>query len=171
MALLREADSMDIMSLYFPSGDIRPIEYEDLPGLVRKSLIYKEACDLALGIIHQDGGRTYVARQSDFDVVFVQDRNRSGRYVGEGRIILEQGSEFVLPVVGLTFTSEVVRGHGLGTRRLHLMNAISLALYESPITSSSCPSLLQRDVWDKLVEKEIAEQVVWDGTQRYRFSS
>lgn len=162
----------DSFTLYLPSTHIEPIRYESLPGSLRKQMkVSSEDCGLIFKVEHQDCTTTFVAEIPALEYFRLQDRSRTNTYLGEGLVYIQNIEEDEIPVVGYTFTSIMARRRGLGTRRLFTMNAISHAAFDSAINSSASPRLAQRAVWEKLVEKEVAETHFWQETQRYRFIS
>lgn len=160
----------ELFTVHLPITSIAPISYDNLPGSLKRYIGSKENCGLSFKVVHPDSGITLVAEHSDFEVFFLQDRNKSDRYVGEGQIYVECGSESEIPIVGYTYTSKWARQQGLGTRRLFIMNTVSRLAFDSPVSSSASPRPTQRSIWEKLVEKEIAENYQWEGTPRYRFT-
>lgn len=159
----------EAFGIYVPYSKIEPISYKELSTGIKKSLESKDNCGLAFKVTHSDESKTLIAEFPDFDIFFLEDQTEKKVKAGGGRIYVQSGEESEITVVGNTETLEKFRRQGLGTRRLFVMNALSKARYDIPISSSSNPSSFQRPIWERLVHEEYAETHVWEGTERFKF--
>lgn len=160
----------EIFAYRLPGASVQPTTYERLPYRIKKNIGGEKDCGLALEIAFNDSSKTFVGESSSFEVVYLQDRDRKNKYLGEGQIYIENvDDELYIPVVGFTYTSKRFRRNGFGTRRLLVMDAVSRFVFDEPLHSSSAPKLSQKSIWEKLVVKELAETHEFRGVQRYKF--
>lgn len=153
-----------------PNATFQPIDYGALPYRIRKNIDGREDLGISLEIEHEDTTKTYVGQSSSLETVFLHDRDRRNKYLGEGVIYLQNfDDDLYIPVVGFTFTAKPQREKGIGTRRLFIMDTLSRLVFEQPLHSSSAPRLSQKSIWERLVEQKVAEYHYFEGVQRYKF--
>lgn len=160
-------------------GELEIVQPRDLPSSVAQEIwlrsdLYTDAPRLtpdefkSLHRITFDNVTTYLAEQTkkysangDIESIthFVDvDESEAQIGYGELRFALTNDSPFFAgkPFVGWIFTEEPYQRTGLGTRRLTVMNAASMAIHGLPLHSSDVVSDAAADLCKKLAAQGLA---------------
>ena len=174
----------------FPEGTLAEIQESEIPEAVMEIFERKSAqfinkdkyqprnFEVYFVINHTSGDRTYLAQQTktyetnkDTErlVYFVDARDDRILGYSELRNNISNPSEYFKdkPFVGYTETEKEFRNHGLGTRRLLLMNAFSLTQYGRPLNSDTLNS--EMSLWENLVKRGLAKKFQKSKNIRYSF--
>ena len=166
----------EIFNEHFPRGVIEHIDRSDITGFTlekfedeakRFKSIYGPDPNyfvLTMRINYDSGNYTYAAlhefpedRCSDY-ILFLRDFNCDKEETGCGRFELDttRRKYSKKPSVGFIYTEELFLHRGFGTRRLRVMNALSNAIFDLKLHSSSNQSPDAEKIWKKLVENNEA---------------
>jgi hypothetical protein len=159
-----------IVASRLPGTELTKITFAFLPAKIRSDIGARHNFGFAIKLDHPDQTTSFVAQDLGSEVIYLQDRNKQNKYLGEGQVFIENvEDELYIPVVSFSYTTKKFRRRGIGTRRLTVLNSVTRLLYEEPLYSSSTPRLAQRSVWENLVEQELAEIHEFKGVRRYKF--
>lgn len=160
----------EIVACRLPGSKLHEITFAALPAKIRNEIGARYNFGFGIKLDHPDLTTSFVAEDLASEIIYVQDRNRENKYLGEGQIHIENiEDELYIPVVGFSYTSQKFRRKGIGTRRLSVMDSMTRLLYDEPLYSSTTPRVAQRSVWEKLVTEELAEIHEFKGVTRYKF--
>lgn len=169
-----------VFGRYFPSM-IAPIEMSRIPattqGHIKKQveLYYTRDCILPelFVVDHPDREKTYVVvqeRMNGVDVTHLLDTSSTETVRGTSSFWAYKGPEHVSPpYVGYTETYPDHRKQGLGKRRLVIMNAVAISLYDLPLSSANQVSDPERRIWERLVVEGKAKSYKDGEYNRYVF--
>lgn len=184
---------------YFPSGMIRELSISEIPTDVlrhfegKSSLFilpenYRPGNFHTLFLLNGESPeeRVYGAIQTKkYDSTKDPDTNteeltylvstQEGEITGycEIRFNLSKNNEYFKnkPFVGFTRTHEKFKGNKLGAKRLKMMNEVSHALYEQPLSSDTIITDPAKKVWEEFINGGEAEKFKDGKNDRYRFLS
>jgi len=182
------AEKAKIFLEYFPEGEIETVATAEIPEEVLHFFEFKSGQflspnDYTLGnfdnffrVRHRDGKATFLAQQTKtYPKGFLEagDTERLTYFVDMGGDKIIGRSELRLnvkcpkecleyfkdkPFIGWIETDKNLRGRGLGTRRLYLINAYSRMLYGLPLYSDTVNSPEMKSLWETLVKQGKAEK-------------
>lgn len=159
-----------VITCRLPGSELTKITFAFLPSKIRSDIGTRDNFGFAVMLEYPDLTTSFVAQDLASEIIYLQDRNKQNKYLGEGQVFIENvEDELYIPVVSFSYTSKKFRRRGIGTRRLTIMNSMTRLLYEEPLYSSSTPRLAQKSVWENLVEQELAEEYEFNGVRRYKF--
>jgi hypothetical protein len=177
------AEKAKIFSEYFPEGRIEKINMTEVPEEALHFFEFKSGQflspnDYTLGnfenffrVRHCDGKETFLAQQTKtYPKGFLEagDTERltylvdmdGDKIIGRAELRLnlkcpEEYTEYFKdkPFIGWIETDKNLRGQGLGTRRIYLMNAYSRMLYGLPLYSDTVNSPEMENLWETLVRR------------------
>lgn len=96
---------------------------------------------------------TYADREEKDEALYIEDLTPDGQRIGFGQIVAPLTPDFQhieIPFVGRNYNLEGFTKHGFGTRRLFLMNALSVVFYRQPLQSGLANEHAIA-LWEKLV--------------------
>ncbi|MCA9478238.1 MAG: hypothetical protein KC535_03775, partial [Nanoarchaeota archaeon] len=189
-----EVQLNQIFLRYFPGGTLRSIFYYELPleAIDRFESYSRRLVDpffdsyrpkqfsqlYCININPQE--QVFIAEQTKTDMdtnitedliylVEMLDDTKIGH--GEIRYRFESEKPYFLnkPFVGFTKTDDGFTEKGYGTRRLHIMNALTQAHYHLPLYSSTLMADQARTIWEKLTFKEKAKRFLEEKLERFQF--
>lgn len=106
-----------------------------------------------------------------YKLVDLFDTNEDNERLGRPEIVFNISSTDTYflnkPFVGWNGTEEGCRRQGLGMRRLLLMNVLSLHLFDYPLNSDTNQQGGAKEMWEKLVSREVAEKYMQGRWERY----
>jgi hypothetical protein len=181
-----------IFESYIKGSKIQEVTIESIPKEVlvffeqRSALyvnidVYKEKnFENFYEIIHNNADRSYVAVQTkeypdgtvEKDTYFFDTRNNEELGYGEVRFNQRSENDYFKnkPFVGITRTLEKFQRQGLGKRRVLEMGAYTEMQYQLPLNSDSLLSAESKEVWENLINEDMAEKYIeaQGGSERYR---
>jgi hypothetical protein len=174
---------------FFKEGNVKELHIEDLPEDVLKFFESNSAKFILpedykpedfkrfLLVNHENGDQTYIANQTkEYYNKSVEDLSYLVDYRGEDNLGHAElrynplsNSEYFKdkPFVGYTVTEEKYQKKGLGRRRLFLMNALAETLYNNPVYSDTIITDEAKNLWEKLVQENLAKKIKEGDKDRY----
>jgi hypothetical protein len=181
----------EVFNKYFPSGQIEKINVDKIPPVAndlfeyqnKQSLILPtdyELSDSYLHIHHSSYESTYVSHQTISQRIGTPvmttnliDLDKFGNEQGYGQITFyptDKNPYFANKPFGSSLLTEInYRKKGLGQRRMLMMNALSIMLYDLPLYSEIVTPQAER-ILEKMLNESMVDKYVEPGRKdRYIF--